>query len=68
MTSAPPTTVALGADPGFIVQLDAFNGPLDLLLHLLREASITEVASHSETLLGIPERNIETMRRRARPS
>ncbi len=40
MTSAPPTTVALGADPGFIVQLDAFNGPLDLLLHLLREEQL----------------------------
>ena len=38
------------------------------MLHLLREASITEVANHPETLLGIPERNIETMRRRARPS
>ena len=32
----PPTT-ALGADPGFVVQFDAFSGPLDLLLHLLRE-------------------------------
>ncbi|HTO72441.1 MAG TPA: segregation/condensation protein A [Gemmatimonadales bacterium] len=40
MTSAPATTVALGADPGFIVQLDAFNGPLDLLLHLLREEQL----------------------------
>lgn len=34
------------------------------MLHLLREISITEVASHPETLFGIPERNIETMRRR----
>jgi segregation and condensation protein A len=34
-----PTT-ALGAAPGFVVQLDAFNGPLDLLLHLLREEQI----------------------------
>jgi segregation and condensation protein A len=33
-------TVALGADPGFIIRLDAFNGPLDLLLHLLREEQI----------------------------
>src|SRR5690349_13754161 len=35
----PPTT-ALGAAPGFVVQLDAFNGPLDLLLHLLREEQL----------------------------
>ncbi len=41
MTAAfSPTTVALGADPGFVVQLDAFNGPLDLLLHLLREEQL----------------------------
>ena len=41
VTRAPrrPTT-ALGAGPGFVVQLDAFNGPLDLLLHLLREEQI----------------------------
>lgn len=31
-----PTT-ALGAAPAFVVRLDAFSGPLDLLLHLLRE-------------------------------
>ena len=37
--SAPPT-VALGAEPGFVVQLDTFSGPLDLLLHLLREEQI----------------------------
>jgi segregation and condensation protein A len=37
--SAPPQppTAALGADPGFVVRLDAFTGPLDLLLHLIRE-------------------------------
>jgi segregation and condensation protein A len=37
--SAPPKppTAALGAEPGFVVQLDAFTGPLDLLLHLIRE-------------------------------
>ena len=35
-----PTTTALGADPGFVVQLDAFTGPLDLLLHLLREDQV----------------------------
>ncbi|HEU4763723.1 MAG TPA: ScpA family protein [Gemmatimonadales bacterium] len=34
-----PTT-ALGADPGFVVQLEAFSGPLDLLLHLLKEEQI----------------------------
>ncbi len=33
-----PTT-ALGA-PGFVVELDAFSGPLDLLLHLLREEQL----------------------------
>src|SRR6185503_6317102 len=37
--AAPPTT-ALGAEPGFVVQLDMFSGPLDLLLHLLREEKI----------------------------
>lgn len=31
---------ALGAGPGFVVQLDQFSGPLDLLLHLLREEQI----------------------------
>jgi segregation and condensation protein A len=35
-----PPTAALGADPGFVVQLDAFSGPLDLLLHLLREEQV----------------------------
>jgi segregation and condensation protein A len=33
-------TAALGAGPGFVVQLDAYSGPLDLLLHLLREEQI----------------------------
>ena len=37
--SQPPTT-ALGAESGFVVRFDAFNGPLDLLLHLLREEQI----------------------------
>ncbi len=40
MTSPAAPTSALGAEPGFVVQLDAFNGPLDLLLHLLREEQI----------------------------
>jgi segregation and condensation protein A len=35
-----PPTAALGAGPGFVVELDAFSGPLDLLLHLLREEQI----------------------------
>jgi segregation and condensation protein A len=35
-----PPTAALGAEPGFVVQLDMFSGPLDLLLHLLREEQI----------------------------
>src|SRR5918911_4401870 len=34
-----PTT-ALGAGAGFIVELESFSGPLDLLLHLLREEQI----------------------------
>ena len=40
MSSPAAPTSALGAEPGFVVQLDAFNGPLDLLLHLLREEQI----------------------------
>lgn len=40
MTASAPPTVALGADSGFVVRLDAFAGPLDLLLHLLREEQI----------------------------
>jgi segregation and condensation protein A len=35
-----PPTAALGAERAFVVQLDAFAGPLDLLLHLLREEQI----------------------------
>jgi segregation and condensation protein A len=38
--SADAPTTALGATPGFVVQLEAFEGPLDLLLHLLREEQI----------------------------
>jgi segregation and condensation protein A len=34
-----PTT-ALGGAPGFVVELEAFSGPLDLLLHLLREEQL----------------------------
>ncbi len=41
VSAAPePPTTALGAAPGFVVQLEAFNGPLDLLLHLLREEQL----------------------------
>jgi segregation and condensation protein A len=40
VTSPEAPTTALGAGPGFVVQLDAFSGPLDLLLHLLREEQI----------------------------
>ncbi len=40
MTVPNAPTTALGAEPAFVVQLDAFNGPLDLLLHLLREEQI----------------------------
>lgn len=34
-----PTT-ALGRGSGFVVELEAFSGPLDLLLHLLREEQL----------------------------
>ena len=33
-------TSALGAGTGFVVELEAFSGPLDLLLHLLREEQL----------------------------
>jgi hypothetical protein len=36
------------------------------MLHLLREASITEVAHDPDALAGIPERNIETLRKLGR--
>jgi segregation and condensation protein A len=40
MSAPEAPTTALGAGPGFVVQLDAFSGPLDLLFHLLREEQI----------------------------
>src|SRR5919109_4173933 len=40
MTLPEAPTIALGAGPGFVVELDAYSGPLDLLLHLLREEQI----------------------------
>jgi segregation and condensation protein A len=36
----PPAAVPLGSGSGFVVELEAFSGPLDLLLHLLREEQI----------------------------
>src|SRR5215207_1740261 len=40
MTAPEAPTTALGATPAFVVELDAFSGPLDLLLHLLREEQL----------------------------
>src|SRR6476661_3362519 len=42
MTAPAPEapTTALGAGPGFVIELEAFSGPLDLLLHLLREEQL----------------------------
>ena len=40
MTIPEAPTTALGAGPGFVVELDAYSGPLDLLLHLLREEQL----------------------------
>jgi segregation and condensation protein A len=40
MTASEAPTTALGAGPGFVVELEAFSGPLDLLLHLLREEQL----------------------------
>lgn len=39
-TLTPPRGGILSAEPGFVVSLDGFNGPLDLLLHLVREDEI----------------------------
>jgi segregation and condensation protein A len=46
MTLPEAPTTALGAGPGFVVELDAYSGPLDLLLHLLREEQL-EIADIS---------------------
>ena len=51
MTAPEAPTTALGAGPGFVVQLDAFAGPLDLLLHLLREEQL-EIADISITRIA----------------
>ena len=42
MTAIPAPVPVLGfpGETGFVVELDGFNGPLDLLLHLLREQQI----------------------------
>jgi segregation and condensation protein A len=37
-SEAPPSPVAVA--PSFVVELEAFSGPLDLLLHLLREEQL----------------------------
>lgn len=39
-TMTPPRGGILTAEPGFVVSLDGFDGPLDLLLHLVREDEI----------------------------
>jgi len=39
-TLTPPGGGILTAEPGFVVSLDGFDGPLDLLLHLVREDEI----------------------------
>ena len=49
VTEAP--TTALGAGSGFVVELEAFSGPLDLLLHLLREEQL-EIADIPFTTAG----------------
>ena len=40
MTTPAAAPSALGTGSGFVVELDAFSGPLDLLLHLLREEQL----------------------------
>src|SRR5688500_19159879 len=40
LLSAFDPTSAAGASSGFVVELESFTGPLDLLLHLLREEQI----------------------------
>ena len=57
MTSPSAPTSALGADPAFVVQLDAFSGPLDLLLHLIREEQLDiadiPIARIADQFLGV---------------
>lgn len=40
MTTAVETRIVTPPEPGFVVTLEGFNGPLDLLLHLVREEQI----------------------------
>ena len=40
MTVTPPPAAPTTADQPFLVELEAFSGPLDLLLHLIREQEI----------------------------
>jgi segregation and condensation protein A len=40
VTLAEAPTSIIGAGSGFVVELEAFSGPLDLLLHLLREEQL----------------------------
>jgi segregation and condensation protein A len=57
MTTTDAPTAALGATPAFVVQLDRFNGPLDLLLHLLREQQVEiadiPIAQIADQFLGV---------------
>lgn len=40
MTAVPPPPAGAAAGGGFTVELDQFSGPLDLLLHLIREDEV----------------------------
>ncbi len=40
LSGGPPIDGSLGGEGGFVVELEAFAGPLDLLLHLLREEQL----------------------------
>ena len=40
MTALPPTAQGMGPGGGFTVELEQFSGPLDLLLHLIREDEV----------------------------
>lgn len=40
MTVQPPSALATMRDGGFVVELEQFSGPLDLLLHLIREDEV----------------------------
>ncbi|HEV8612758.1 MAG TPA: segregation/condensation protein A [Gemmatimonadales bacterium] len=40
LSAGPPIDSSRGGGTGFVVELEAFSGPLDLLLHLLREEQL----------------------------